>query len=54
MKFTDFQTFKKEVAKLLKTRLGVDIDCIDLHSLKESFDDNWTPADHVDLVATQI
>ncbi|MDF4421590.1 hypothetical protein [Vibrio parahaemolyticus] len=54
MKFTNFNAFKKEVAKLLKTRLGVDISNVDQNSLRESFDDNWTPADHVDLVASEI
>ena len=54
MKFTSFNTFKKEVAKLLKTHLGVDISNIDQDSLRESFDDNWTPTDHFDLVASKI
>lgn len=54
MKFTSFNTFKKEVERLLKTRLGVDISNVDQDSLRESFNDNWTPADHVDLIATQI
>ncbi|CAH7364124.1 hypothetical protein VCRA2110O2_30128 [Vibrio crassostreae] len=54
MKFTSFNTFKKEVANLLKSRLGVEISNIDQDSLRESFDDNWTPTDHVDLVASQI
>ncbi len=54
MKFTNFNTSKKEVAKLLKSRLGVEISNIDQGSLRESFDDGWMPSDHVDLVASQI
>lgn len=53
MQFTNFINFKREVAKLLKDRIGVEIGSIDQTSLRESFDDNWTPEDHVELVASQ-
>lgn len=51
MKFSTFTKFKKEVANILKSRHGMNIKDTDKVQLNDSFEQGWTPEEHVELVA---